>query len=135
DVRHFGPAAPPAPEMYWPAAQLDTLTTGGADTLRRMRRGLTIVVSVTDGDPLVVVSGVRAAVRDRADADVVDERIAVAVARGRVAADDLRCRGARVRAARRVRRGVVCRGRAAARTCRAAGARRRARRDRAARRP
>ena len=64
DVRHFGPAAPPAPEMYWPAAQLDTLTTGGADTLRRMRRGLTIVVSVTDGDPLVVVSGVRAAVRD-----------------------------------------------------------------------
>jgi putative ABC transport system permease protein len=62
DVRHFGLGTPPPPEMYWPAEQIDTVSLGGASTLRRMRRGLTLVVSTDGGDPLAIVPSVRAAV-------------------------------------------------------------------------
>ena len=64
DVRHFGAGLPPAPEMYWPAPQIDAVSAGGAETLRRMRRGLTLVVSVSAGDPMAIVPAVRASVRD-----------------------------------------------------------------------
>ena len=60
DVRHFGPGTPPPPEMYWPAEQIDAVP---GETLRRMRRGLTLVVSTDGGDPLAIVPPVRAAVR------------------------------------------------------------------------
>jgi putative ABC transport system permease protein len=60
DVRHFGVGVAPPPEMYWPAPQIDVLSS---DTLRRMRRGLTLVVATGSGDPLAIVSSVRAAVR------------------------------------------------------------------------
>lgn len=61
DVRHFGPATPPPAEMYWAAEQIDAIP---GDTLRRMRRGLTLVVSATAGDPLSLVAPIRAALRD-----------------------------------------------------------------------
>jgi len=61
DVRHFGPSAPAAPEMYWPAEQIDALP--GQAFLRRARRSMTLVVSTDSGDPLAVVSSVRAAVK------------------------------------------------------------------------
>jgi putative ABC transport system permease protein len=60
DVRHFGPGTPSSPEMYWPAEQIDTIP---GDTLRRMRRGLTLVIATESGDPLSIVPSVRAAVR------------------------------------------------------------------------
>jgi putative ABC transport system permease protein len=60
DVRHFGPATPAPAEMYWPAEQIDAVP--GQTTLRRMRRGLTLVVSTRSGDPLASVGAVRAAV-------------------------------------------------------------------------
>jgi len=60
DVRHFGPGTPPAPEMYWPAEQVDATPS---ETLRRMRRGLTLVVATESGDPLSLVPAVRTAVR------------------------------------------------------------------------
>jgi putative ABC transport system permease protein len=60
DVRHFGPGTPPPPEVYWPAEQIDAVP---GETLRRMRRGLTLVVSTDGGDPLAIVAPVRAAVR------------------------------------------------------------------------
>jgi predicted permease len=60
DVRHFGPGTPPVAEMYWPAEQIDAVP---GDALRRMRRGLTLVVSTDAGDPLAMVPSVRAAVR------------------------------------------------------------------------
>ncbi len=60
DVRHFGPATPPPAEMYWPVAQIDAVP---GETLRRMRRGLTIVASAEAGDPLALVAPIRAAVR------------------------------------------------------------------------
>ena len=63
DVRHFGPGTPAPPEMYWPAPQIDSLAKGGADTLRSMRRGLTLVMAVDSRDPLAMVPQVRAAVR------------------------------------------------------------------------
>jgi putative ABC transport system permease protein len=46
--------------MYWAAEQIDAVPS---ETLRRMRRGLTLVVSTEAGDPLAVVPSVRAAVR------------------------------------------------------------------------
>ena len=60
DVRHFGPAAPAPAEMYWPAEQIDAVP---GETLRRMRRGLTLVVSTDAADPLAIVAPVRAALR------------------------------------------------------------------------
>jgi predicted permease len=60
DVRHFGPGTPPPPEMYWPAEQIDAVQ---GETLRRMRRGLTLVIATEAGDPLAIVPSVRAAVR------------------------------------------------------------------------
>jgi putative ABC transport system permease protein len=60
DVRHFGPGTPPPPEMYWPAEQIDAVP---GEALRRMRRGLTLVISTEAGDPLTIVPSVRAAVR------------------------------------------------------------------------
>ena len=60
DVRHFGPGTPPPAEMYWPAEQIDAVP---GETLRRMRRGLTLVISTEAGDPLAIVPSVRAAVR------------------------------------------------------------------------
>jgi predicted permease len=60
DVRHFGAGTPPAAEMYWPAEQIDAVP---GETLRRMRRGLTLVVSADAGDPLTMVPSIRAAVR------------------------------------------------------------------------
>jgi putative ABC transport system permease protein len=64
DVRHFGPGVPSPAEMYWPAEQIDATQQGGASTLRRLRRGLTLVVAAQSGDPLTLVPAVRAAVRD-----------------------------------------------------------------------
>ena len=60
DVRHFGPGTPPPPEMYWPAEQIDAVP---GEALRRMRRGLTLVISTEAGEPLSIVPSVRAAVR------------------------------------------------------------------------
>jgi putative ABC transport system permease protein len=60
DVRHFGPGTPAPPEMYWPAEQIDRVP---GDTLRRMRRGLTLVLAAASGDPLSLVPSARAAVR------------------------------------------------------------------------
>ncbi len=60
DVRHFGPGTPPSPEMYWPAAQVAAVPS---DTLRRLRRQTTLVVSVAAGDPLSAVPAVRSVVR------------------------------------------------------------------------
>jgi putative ABC transport system permease protein len=57
DVRHFGPAAP---EMYWPSAQLDAVP---GETLRRLRRQSTLVVSTEAGDALSIVPAIRASVR------------------------------------------------------------------------
>jgi putative ABC transport system permease protein len=59
DVRHFGAGTPPAPEMYWPAPQIDAVP---GETLRRMRRGLTLVVATESDDSLSAVPTVRAAV-------------------------------------------------------------------------
>jgi putative ABC transport system permease protein len=60
DVRHFGPGTPAPPEMYWPAEQIDRIP---GETLRRFRRGLTLVLSSASGDPSSLVPSVRAAVR------------------------------------------------------------------------
>jgi ABC-type antimicrobial peptide transport system permease subunit len=45
--------------MYWPAAQIDAVP---GDTLRRMRRSMTIAVATQSGDPRSIVPMVRAAV-------------------------------------------------------------------------
>jgi putative ABC transport system permease protein len=60
DVRHFGPGAPAAAEMYWPLPQIEAVPS---ETLRRLRRQSTLVVSAQSGDPLALVGEVRAAVR------------------------------------------------------------------------
>ena len=60
DVRHFGPGTPPVAEMYWAVEQIGAVP---GETLRRMRRGLTLVVSTDAGDPLALVPSVRASVR------------------------------------------------------------------------
>jgi predicted permease len=60
DVHHFGPAIPAPAEMYWPSEQIDPVP---GETLRRLRRGLTLVIRADDGDPLQLVPAVRQAVR------------------------------------------------------------------------
>src|SRR5437588_351972 len=63
DVRHFGAGTPPAPEMYWADDQVGVMKS---PTLDRMRRQMTLVVSVGDGvrgDPLAIVPSIRAAVQ------------------------------------------------------------------------
>ena len=59
DVRHFGPGTAAPPEMYWPSAQIDAIP---GETLRRMRRNMTLVVAA-DRDPVSVVPEVCAAVQ------------------------------------------------------------------------
>ncbi|HEY6213471.1 MAG TPA: FtsX-like permease family protein, partial [Vicinamibacterales bacterium] len=60
DVRHFGGGVPPAAEMYWADEQV---AVAKSPTLDRMRRQMTIVVSVDRGDPLSLVPSIRAAVQ------------------------------------------------------------------------
>ena len=63
DVRHFGPGVAAPAEMYWPSEQIDPIPS---DTLRRLRRGLTLVVRADgpgEDDPLRIVPDVRQAVR------------------------------------------------------------------------
>ncbi|HYM22252.1 MAG TPA: ABC transporter permease [Vicinamibacterales bacterium] len=60
DVRHFGAGTPPVAEMYWADQQVAVVKSS---TLDRMRRQMTLVVSVGRGDPLSVVPSIRAAVQ------------------------------------------------------------------------
>ncbi len=64
DIHHFGPRESPPAEMYWPAPQIDAVPS---QTLRRLRRTLTLVVRV-DNDALAIVPSIRAAVQ-AVDAD------------------------------------------------------------------
>ncbi|MGE5246368.1 MAG: ADOP family duplicated permease [Betaproteobacteria bacterium] len=57
DVRHFGAGQPASAEMYWPAAQIDAAP---GETLRLMRRNMSLVVAAA-GDPVLVVPSIRAA--------------------------------------------------------------------------
>lgn len=64
DIRHFGPSEPPPAEMYWPAPQIDAVPS---QTLRRVRRNLTLVVRA-ENEALAIVPSIRAAVQ-AVDAD------------------------------------------------------------------
>ena len=56
DVHHLGPGTPPAAEMYWPVAQVGVVNS---ETLNRVRRQATLVVSTIAGDSLSVVPAIR----------------------------------------------------------------------------
>ena len=64
DVRHFGPGTAAPPEMYWSAAQAGVVP---GETVMRMRRSMSLVVSTAE-DPITIVPSVRAAVQE-VDAD------------------------------------------------------------------
>ncbi len=63
--------------------------------------------------------------RGRANDDIADERVAVALTRGGVAADGVRRRSVDLRTSRRLRCGIIRGDTAATRACRPTGARRR----------